>query len=446
MDFISNQQPQIKEMLHDLGLKQLNDLFENVPKSILEHAPIEDDGLSEYEGLKMMEQIASKNNFHKFQSYLGAGAYEHHVPALVQSIISKSGFLTAYTPYQAEASQGLLQTIYEFQSTLCRLTGLELSNASLYDGASAAAEALLMTLRIKSKRSKVLVAANLHPHYLRVIEQYLNALDVEIKKIPMTLEGNFDFKRYKKEIDEETAGVLLAYPNFFGTVEDVEPIIEIAHKKGACVALSANPLVFGLYKSAKDLNADIVVGDCQPFGIPLQFGGPYAGYITCRKEYIRQLPGRLVGKTKDSEGNEGFVLTLQTREQHIRREKATSNICSNQALCALASLVTLLWYGPEGISKLALTNYQRAQYLRTELNKLTHVELLTKSPILNEFVIKVNTPIQKALDHFRLYDIEAGVPLSQFYPEMTHHLLIAVTETKSLAELEHYVEVAKKIW
>lgn len=446
MDFISNQEPQIKEMLADLGLTKVNDLFECIPKSILESAPIEDDGISEYEGLKLMERLASKNSYHKFVGYLGAGAYEHHVPALVRSIISKSGFLTAYTPYQGEASQGLLQTIFEFQSAICRLTGHNLSNASLYDGASAAAEALLMALRLKPKKSKILVPGNLHPHYLRVIDQYLGSQDVLVQKIPMMSTGDLNRKAFESELDDDTAAVLFAYPNFFGGVEDLAPLIDLAHEKDALAILSANPLVFGLYQSAKGLDADIVVGDTQPFGIPLQFGGPYAGYMTCRKKYIRQLPGRLVGRTKDREGNEGFVLTLQTREQHIRREKATSSICSNQALCALSSLVALLWYGAEGVSSLALTNYQRAEYLRQELNKLSGVELLSKTPIFNEFAIKTNKPINQVLNHFRLHDIEPGVPLNQFFKQMDQHLLIAVTETKSLDQLNHYIEVAKKIW
>jgi glycine dehydrogenase subunit 1 len=446
MDFVSNQEPQIREMLADLGLKTLDPLLSAIPKSILESPPIEDDGISEYEGLKLMEHIASKNSYHKFDTYLGAGAYEHHVPALVRAIISKSEFLTAYTPYQAEASQGTLQTIFEFQSVLCRLTGLDVANASLYDGASAAGEALLMSLRLKPNRNKVLVAGNLHPHYLRVVYQYVKSLDIEYVKIPFKANGDLNFNNFEKELDENTAAVLFAYPNFLGGVENLAPWIEKVHEKEALALLCANPLIFGLYQSAKDLKADIVIGDTQPFGIPLQFGGPYAGYMTCRREFIRQIPGRLVGKTNDLDGQEGFVLTLQTREQHIRREKATSSICSNQALCALASLVAILWYGSEGVPNLALTNYQRAEYLRQELNKLSGVDLLSTTPILNEFTIKSAKPLDEVLNHFRLRNIEPGIPMRLFYPEMEDHLLITVTETKSLDQLKYYLEVAKEIW
>lgn len=445
MDFISNQKPQIAQMLKTLGIKELSELWSNIPESICEQTVIDDDGLSEFEGKALLEKLASQNSFQYFDSYLGCGAYEHHVPALVKSIISKSGFLTAYTPYQPESSQGVLQTIFEFQSVICRLTGMEVANASLYDGASACAEALMMALRIQRNRKKVLVARNLHPNYQKVISQYLEGLDIELIFLPIKFDGCLDFNRAEKALSEDVCAILLPYPNFFGFVEDIKPLMDLAHQKGILNIISANPMVFGLYKSAKELGADIVVGESQPFGIPLQFGGPYSGFLACLKKYVRQIPGRLVGKTEDCDGNQGFVLTLQTREQHIRREKATSNICSNQALCALASLVGMLWYGPEGIRKLSLTNYQRAEYLKQQLNTLTSVELISLNPIFNEFTIKVDKPIEKVLDHFRLHDIEPGVVVTRYFPHMENLLTIAVTETKSLEKLNKFIEVAKKI-
>lgn len=446
MDFISNQETQIQEMLKDLGLSDLEPLFAAIPKEIKESPPLKDDGLSEYEGKKWIQKIAQKNTGHEFDCYLGAGAYEHHIPALVRFITAKSGFMTAYTPYQAEASQGLLQTIYEFQSVIGRITGLDVANASLYDGASASAEALLMMSRLQPKRKQLLVAGNLHPHYLKVIEQYTSPLALELKKIPTHLGGQIHEVRYEELLSEEVAGVLFGYPNFFGSIDPLETLIKKAKAKGILVALCANPLIYGLFQSASELGADIAVGDLQPLGLPLQFGGPYAGYFACKKEFVRQLPGRLVGKSKGQKGELGYVLTLQTREQHIRREKATSNICSNQALSALASLVTLLWYGPKGFKELALTNYQKSEYLKSELAKLSSVELFCDRPTFNEFVIKVPQNLQKTFDHFRYHGIEPGLSLARWYPELSEHLLISVTETKSEKQLKRYLEVAKKIW
>lgn len=446
MDFISNKKPQIEAMLASMGVSSLDELWSHIPKEILQKAPTIDDGISEYEGLKELTEISKKNTHLDLKSYIGAGAYAHYVPAIVRSIIGKSGFLTAYTPYQAEASQGLLQTIFEFQTTISRLTGLEMANASLYDASSACAEAMLMALRIQSDRKKVVIAQNLHPHYQKVIEQYLKPIGIEIELLKIKENGMLDVSQAETLFDESVAGVLFAYPTFFGNVENLKPLIAKAKEKDIIVAICANPLAYGMYQSAGELEADIAIGDCQPFGIPLQLGGPYAGYMSCKKKYARQIPGRIVGKTEDLEGNKGFVLTLQTREQHIRREKATSNICSNQALFALASLVAMLWYGPQGIKKLALTNFQRATYLKTELLKLPKVFALNQAPTFNEFVIKTKVSIKDVLNHFRENKIEPGLSLESFYPNFKDHLLINVTEMKDERDLDHYLEVAKKIF
>lgn len=443
MDFISNSEKQNQEMLAAMGVKSIDELFKTIPEHLKLPRPTSDDGLSEFEGIRLMESLAAQNSFTQFESYLGAGAYEHHIPAIVGAICSKSEFLTSYTPYQAEASQGMLQAIFEFQSTMCALTGLDVSNASLYDGASACAEALLMALRIQKGRNRVLVAGNVHPNYRDVIAHYLAHPEWKIDTVPIRSNGNTDIDRLV--VDDSTAAVLVQYPNFFGTIEDIAAIGDKAKAAGALLIVCANPLVYGLYASAKELGADIAVGDCQPFGIALQFGGPYAGYLTCKEEFVRQMPGRIVGETTDAKGQRGYVLTLQAREQHIRREKATSNICTNQAICALAALVTILWYGKKGIPKLALTNFQRASYLRNRLKDISEPTAFDALPIFNEFVVKFNRTTEEVQRHFRDHSIEPGLALERFYPEMKGCFLVAVTETKDQKQLDRYASVAKKV-
>ncbi len=423
-------------MLALLGLSNVEELFQAIPTELMRRPPVGDDGLSEYEGLRLLEGIANENTFPAFESYLGAGAYEHHVPTLVGAICSKSEFLTAYTPYQAEMSQGLLQAIFEFQSAVCALTGLDIANASVYDGAGACAEAVLMSLRCRPDRHRILLADSLHPHYRAVVLQYLGSHNLDIITAPC--------EQLKALINDQTAAVLIQRPNFFGVIDDVAPIFACGRDKGALGIVCANPLVYGLYASAADIGADIAVGDMQPFGIPLQFGGPYAGYMACRKEWVRQLPGRLVGETTDAEGRRGFVLTLQAREQHIRREKATSNICTNQSLAALASLVAVLWYGKEGLKELALTNFQRASYLRERLSLIAGVKVDTSQPILNEFVVEFSKPIKEIRARFKESGIEPGLDLGRYYPERANQLLVAVTETKNIEQLDRYVAVLSR--
>lgn len=445
MDFISNQEKQNKEMLQEIGVSSIEELFHDIPKKLRLPRPTEDDGLSEFEGLKLMETLAAKNTFSRFENYLGAGAYEHHVPALVGAICAKSEFLTSYTPYQPEASQGILQTIFEFQSAICALTGLDAANASLYDAASACAEALLMALRHQKDRAKVVITDSLHPHYKAVVEQYLCSHGTQIDWIPFLSDGRIDQAAFAKSLDENTAAILVQYPNFFGVIEDVKSLSIKAKEVGALTIISANPLVYGLYASAGELGADIAVGDCQPLGLPLQFGGPYVGYIACRQELVRQLPGRIVGETVDSQGRRGFVLTLQAREQHIRREKATSNICTNQGLAALATLIGILWYGKQGIPKLALTNYQRAAYLKEKLERISGLEAMGNSAFFNEFPIKFKRPLEEVQKHFRQQGIEPGLDLGKYYPSLQGYLLVAVTETKSKDQLDRYIKTAQEV-
>ncbi len=444
MDFISNKQSQVDEMLKFLEINSIDDLFKVIPEK-LKVLPISyDDGLSEMEGMQKMEQLAQKNTFPQFDNYLGAGSYEHHIPALVNAICSKSEFLTSYTPYQAEASQGMLQIIFEFQSAICALTGMDVSNASVYDGASACAEAALMALRVSPSRHKILVAETLHPAYQQVVKQYLSSHAVEIVHMPCHAQGLLDQESSLALVDEQTAAVIVQNPNFFGAVEDIKSFIANIKSRGALAILCANPLAYGLLASAGELGADIAVGDCQPLGLPMQFGGPYAGYMACRQEWVRQMPGRIVGETIDIQGRRGFVLTLQAREQHIRREKATSNICTNQALAALASLVAILWYGKQGLYRLALTNYQRAAYLRSHLQALPNISI-SDVPRFNEFVIDFKRPLEPIIQKFRSAGIEPGLPLSRFYAHLPHSLLVAVTETKSKSQLDKYIQIAANL-
>jgi len=445
MDFVSNREPQIQEMLKVIGVKSIDELFTAIPKKLILPRPTDDDGLSEYEGLQLMQALAEKNGFTSFENYLGAGAYEHHVPAIVGAICSKSEFLTSYTPYQAETSQGMLQAIFEFQSAIAALTGMDVSNASLYDGASACGEAVLMAMRIHKTRQKILIADTLHPHYRDVVDLYLSSHDLSVEVIPRNKEGKIDLQQLKSLLDSNTAAVLLQSPNFLGLVEDIKPLAGAIKESGALLLLCANPLSYGIYASAGELGADIAIGDCQPFGLPLQFGGPYAGYLSCRQEFVRQMPGRLIGETLDTEGRRGFVLTLQAREQHIRREKATSNICTNQALAALASLIAMLWYGKEGLPKLALTNFQRASFLKAGLTAIPKIKALSPGTIFNEFAVSFGMPIEDVLKAFRAKGIEPGVPLGRFYPDLQDYLLIAVTETKSQQQLDKYIQTASEI-
>lgn len=445
MDFISNREPQNQEMLKAVGANTIEDLLIDIPSHLRLPSPNKDDGISEFEGLALMEALAAKNTFPKYDHYLGAGAYEHHVPALVGAICQKSEFLTSYTPYQPETSQGMLQAIFEFQSAICALTGLDVANASLYDGASACAEALLMALRLNKERNKVVIAGSLHPHYRAVVEQYLISHQTQIETVPFLPDGRLDQKRMNELVDTSTAAVLVQYPNFFGVIDDIKSASKKAKEVGALTVVSADPLVYGLYQDAAEIGADIAVGDGQAFGLSLQYGGPYVGYIACRQEFVRQMPGRIVGETLDTEGRRGFVLTLQAREQHIRREKATSNICTNQALAALACLVGMLWYGKEGIAKLALTNYQRTAYLKEKLETLPGVTTLGKAPFFNEFAIKFPKPIQEVMHHFEKHGIIPGLDLGRYYPEFKDYLLIAVTETKSKQKLDKFISIAKGV-
>lgn len=445
MDFISNKEKQQREMLQEIGVKSIKELFSSIPKHLLLPQQESDDGLSEYEGIHHLRTLAKKNSFTGLDSYLGGGAYEHHIPAIAPSICSKSEFLTSYTPYQPEASQGLLQAIFEFQSSICALTGMDIANASLYDGASACAEALLMSLRLNKERSRILIASSLNPLYRSVVETYLKSHSLEIIDIPLSPEGTLDKIFFKSHLNDHTAAVLIQSPNFLGLLEDVSLISREAKSFGALSIQCADLIAYGIYLSAAENQVDIAVGDCQSLGLSLNFGGPYAGYIACKQDLVRQLPGRIVGETIDNEGKRGFVLTLQAREQHIRREKATSNICTNQALAALSVLITALWYGKEGLPKLALANYQRTAYLKAGLCKIQGISTFSNEPFFNEFTVKFAKPIVEVQQHFRRHGIEPGINVENYFPSLKNSMLIAVTETKNKKQLDNYIAVAKAL-
>lgn len=413
-----------------IGVKNIDELFHAIPQNLLIKRPELDDGLSEYEGLKNMHALADKNRFSELDNYLGAGAYEHHVPAIVDAIIAKSEFLTSYTPYQPEISQGYLQCFFEFQSALVALTGLDVANASVYDGASACAEGLLMALRAQKNKKRVLISQALNPHYREVIHQYLLPQKIVIDDLSMT-ENEF----------KEVAAILIQLPNFYGEMEDVTSLIAAAKARDVLVIIANNPLSCALYQAPSELGADIAVGDLQPFGISMQFGGPYAGYIACKKSLVRQIPGRLIGQTVDDKGKIGYVLTLQAREQHIRREKATSNICTNQALVALAALVTLSYYGKKGLPALALTNFQRASYLKERLCQINGITPYSDKPHFNEFTLLFDRPVEPIVEALYAENIAAGVPVKKI-----NGLIIAVTETKSQEQLDSYVSKMREIF
>lgn len=438
MDFVSNQVDQQEEMLRKIGVSSINDLFSSIPESLFRAAPKDDDGLSEQETVAEVAALAGENTYPQYDSYLGAGAYSHYIPAVVGAITSRSEFLTSYTPYQPEVSQGLLQAIFEYQSVLAVLTGMNVSNAGVYDGASACAEAVMMAIRAKKDKRKIVISEGLHPAYLQVVMQYTRGICGQVVIAPLK-EG----KTYLDTSLEDAACFLVQSPNFFGVLEESKNLARRARESDCLYIACGNPISYGLFPSPGEFGADIAVGDCQPLGMPLQFGGPYAGYMAAKTELVRQLPGRIVGQTVDLSGKRGFVLTLQAREQHIRREKATSNICTNQALASLAFLVTTLWYGPKGLKKLALTNYQRAHYLGSRLAKLPGFSVM--EPYFNEFTLKLPCSAEKAIERFREREILPGVPLQRFFPEMNHHLLVSVTELKTLAQLDRFIEVAKEV-
>lgn len=439
MNFIPNTDSQNERLLARIGVKSIEELFADIPKEVRLQRPLAiKGGMSEQELVKHVKGLANLNQtVEGYSSYLGAGAYEHYIPSFIDQLLLRSEFYTAYTPYQPEISQGTLQAIYEYQTLVCELTGMDVTNASMYDGASALAEAALMSCDA-TRREKVLVLQTVHPEYRDVLKTYLPPRGVELLEVPFK-DGVLDQVALEAALQEDIAGVLVQNPNFFGRLEKAEEVAQMAHAKGALVVMSVNPVSLGMLKSPGECGADIVVGEGQPFGNSLNFGGPYLGFLSCRDKYVRRMPGRIVGATTDKNGKKGYVLTLQAREQHIRREKATSNICSNEALCALAFTMHLSALGKTGLKELANLNLQNAHYAAQEIAKIPGMSLAFNGPFFHEFVI------ESEIEPFRINSmllkdqIIGGLDLARFYPELDHHLLFCVTETKSKADIDRLV-------
>ncbi|HLR80686.1 MAG TPA: aminomethyl-transferring glycine dehydrogenase subunit GcvPA [Bacillota bacterium] len=429
-----------KEMLDTIGVDSTEELFSDIPKSVRYDGQLNlKQPASEAQLMKELSQMANKNaSMKEYCSFLGAGVYDHYIPSVVDHVISRSEFYTAYTPYQPEISQGELQAIFEFQTMISELSGLPIANSSMYDGGTALAEAVNLSAA-QTKRKKVIVSKAVHPESRAVIKTYAKGPELEIVEIDHK-DGRTDLEQLAKELDEHTAGVAIQYPNFFGQIEPLEAVQEIIEQqKKTMFIVSSNPLALGYLTPPGQFGADIVVGDTQVFGIPSQFGGPHCGYFTTTKKLMRKVPGRLVGQTTDEEGVRGFVLTLQTREQHIRREKATSNICSNQALNALASSVALTSLGKTGLRKMAALNMYKARYAKQQLLD-AGIAVAFDGPFFNEFVIKLPLSVTEMNAKLLNDGIIGGYDLEQVYPELERHMLIAVTENRTKEEIDTFVE------
>ena len=439
MNFIPNSAEQRQDMLARLGVKHVSELFSDIPANLQLNRPLDiPQGLVEQDLVRHVRGLA-KQNAHagEYLSFLGAGAYEHYVPSFVDHMLLRSEFYTAYTPYQPEISQGTLTAIYEYQTMVCELTGMDVANASMYDGASALAEAALMACD-STRRNQIILSATVHPDFKEVVRTYLLGQGVELLEIPFT-NGVSDLSQLEQQISNKTAAVLMQNPNFFGCLEDGAKLAEVAHAAGALLVAAVNPVSLGLLKAPGEYGADIVVGEGQPFGNPVSFGGPFLGFFACKEKYMRRMPGRIVGATVDRNGKRAFVLTLQAREQHIRREKATSNICSNEALCALAFTMHLSALGKAGIGKLARLNLQKAHYAADQIAQLPGFEIALTAPYFNEFMIKTALEPAKITTQLLKEKIVGGLDMGRFFPEFKNHLLFCVTETKSKKDIDRLV-------
>ncbi len=444
--YIPQTDSDVQEMLQAIGAKRVEDLFQAIPEPYRLKGYLKlPQPLSEPDLLRYLRSFQSPVfSDSPWTLFLGAGAYHHFIPAVVPALISRSEFYTAYTPYQPEVSQGTLQAIFEYQTLMCQLTGMDVSNASMYDGASSLAEAVLMAQRI-SKRKKILLSQAVHPEYRRVIETY-NDADQKIVMVPYDRKtGRTDGKALADLLDGEVGGVVFQSPNFFGVIEDLPPIAEKIHSLGGLlVAGFTEAIAYGILAPPGALGADIVAGEGQSLGIPVSFGGPYLGVFTTKEKFVRQMPGRLVGETVDLEGKRGFVLTLATREQHIRREKATSNICTNEGLCALMATVFLSALGKEGLRELATMNLSKAEYAKKLASGIPGFKIAFSSPTFNEFVLEVPGDPEKVLGGLKRERIVGGLPLAKHYPELDHHLLVTVTELVAKEEIDHWAEGLRK--
>jgi glycine dehydrogenase subunit 1 len=438
MQYISNTADDRREMLEAIGVSSYEDLLKKVPSKLRHFDWKLPAGVSELELFRHAVEFGKANrHFHDFACYLGAGVYDHFLPTVVAQIAHRSEFITSYTPYQGEASQGTLQFIYEYQSLICELTGMDYSNASMYDGASAVAEAVLLALRMDG-RKKILIPDSVHPEYREVTQTYLSSIDCEIVRVPMK-DLTTDIDKLKTLIAPDVAAVVFQQPNFFGILEEARQIADIAKNAGALVIACVNPVSLGVIAPPGEYGADIAVGEGQPLGNPVSFGGPHFGFFTVKADLLRKMPGRICGMTVDKAGRRAFVLTLQAREQHIRREKATSNICTNHSLCALKGAIYMSLLGPKGLKKLALINLKKAHDTRERLLKVKGVRPLSDKPFFNEFGVTIDKEPKGLAASLRKNKIMGPLALDRFYPDIQSAYLVAVTENRTEDDLQRLV-------
>lgn len=437
MSYVLNTPEDQEAMLAAIGASSIQELFQQIPAEFrLERALQIAPALSEIELTQHMKALAAKNQgADSSVCFLGGGAYDHFIPAVVDALASRSEYYTAYTPYQAEASQGSLQAFFEYQTLICQLTGMDIANASLYEGGSAVAEAVFMALNQTGRTGKVLIAQSVHPEYRRTLDTYLADLDIRAQVLA-TPDGYLNPVDLKKAIDDQTVCVVVQHPNFFGCLEEVETLTKIAKDKGAVFIVSFDPISLGLLKKPGDYEADIAIAEGQCLGNPLVYGGPYLGVLACREQFLRKMPGRLVGQTTDRNGNRCWVLTMQTREQHIRRAKATSNICTNQGLFALRAAIYLAALGPQGLRETADLCLRKAHYAAEQLATLPGVGLKFQRPFFKEFTLHVPGDVSALLRRALAAGYHVGLPLSQWYPDQSDGLTIAVTEKRTKAEID----------
>jgi len=435
MPFIANTPEEQREMLDVIGVETIEDLFRDIPTELRCDELDLPDGKGELDVRRRISRLADHNTTNQI-SFLGGGFYDHFIPAALEALVTQSQFYTAYTPYQPEMSQGTLQAIYEFQSAICRLTDMEVANASLYDGGTAIYEAIMMAMRVTG-RNKILIDATVNPIYRTMIRSYTLNLGIELIEIEST-GGLADRELIAKEIDKQTAAVIVQNPNFFGCIDDFTDLADMIHEVKGLLITSTYPISLAMLKTPGEMGADIAVGEGQSLGMPISFGGPYLGFMSTRKKHMRKMPGRIVGRTVDAQDRDGFVLTLQAREQHIRREKATSNICTNQGLCALTALVYLSLMGKQGLVDIAETCASRAEYAKERLSAIKGIDIrFPDRPTFNEFVVTLPFSAEKVIRGLFHRNIAAGFPLGRYFPDMGNCLLLSVTEKRTRADIDY---------
>ena len=442
MRYIPHTETDIQNMLSAIGIKEIGELFNSIPEALRLEAPLDlPPALPEADLTQALGQLASRNvNLEECAVFLGAGAYRHFTPSIVNHLLLRGEFLTSYTPYQPEVSQGTLQAIFEFQSFVCMLTGMEIANASIYDGASSLAEAVLMAQRVNG-RSEVLMSRTVHPEYRQVVETYTRGIDFKITEVPYQGNGQTDLDFIRENVTDDTSSVVIQSPNFFGIVEQYAELGEfLKEKRTLLIVVVAEATSLGILKPPGERGADIVVGEGQGWGLPVSYGGPHVGFFATQESFFRQVPGRIVGETVDRAGQRSYALTLATREQHIRREKATSNICTNQGLCALAATIWLAAMGKQGVRDMALQNLKTANALKDKLQQLKGFGLRFLADTYNEFVLECPGPAQELHAKLLEANIVAGLPLGNFYPELDNCLLLCATEMNSLESLNQFAD------